>query len=134
MWYNQFNHVLLSMLSPHSTKLLVLHVYFLPQYLNAMPRVPPQKVEAITVCYWRQTAEQSRVKHDAPAFIADVGSHHVYGMPAIEYPDLCKVQPHPPPPAHASVTLLTYTHPFPTAVLQVALFEATFHLAAVLSD
>ena len=100
MWYNQFNHVLLSMLSPHSTKLLVLHVYmyFLPQYLNAMLRVPPQKVEAITVCYWRRTEEQSRVTHDAPAFIADVGSHHVYGMPAIEYPDLCKVQPHPPPP------------------------------------
>ena len=77
--------------------------------------------------------------HDAPAFIADVGSHHVYGMPAIEYPDLCKVEPHlpsvpPPPSAPTLVTLLTYSHPFPTAVLQVALYEATFHLATVLSD
>ena len=49
------------------------------------------QVEAVTVYYWKQLREGHRVAQGFPAFISVTSFGHIYGLPAYEYPDHCKV-------------------------------------------
>ncbi|KAL0597282.1 Peroxisomal sarcosine oxidase [Plecturocebus cupreus] len=56
----------------------------------------PLQTMRINVCYWRQMVPRSYgVSQAFPCFLAlGLSSHHIYGLPAGEYPELMKVSYH----------------------------------------